>query len=310
MDIKKDIRQMVLAAGAHSCGFARAEAVDEVHWDHYQQWIASGCNGSMDYCGRYADVRRDPRLLIYEAGELGDGVSATVISCAFSYNTTQRNPLIASYALGLDYHYVIKQRLMAVADEICSRYGGKARVTVDSAPIMEKYWAVRAGIGFQGRNGLVIIPGAGSFCFLAEIIWSGEVEADAPCALSCGDCRRCERACPGQAIQGHGSIDARRCVSYLTIEHRGALPADANLGGSIYGCDKCQLACPHNGKAPASEIAEFAPRPEMLSLDRDALLSITPSQYKKLVAHSAMRRVPLSRLKANMKAGQRSATGE
>ncbi len=290
--LKESVRLRALSLGACACGFAVAEPVDAATQEHYQQWLARGGNASMDYCARYADVRSDPRLLLEGA--------RTVICFAFAYPETQGD--IASYALGLDYHYVIKDKLSQLSAFIKEQWGGECRAVVDSAPMHERYWAVKAGIGFIGVNRLLIVPGAGTYVLLGELLWTGAIEPDEPCELSCYQCMACVKACPGGALDGCGNFDASRCVSYLTIEHRGDLPPDANLAGSIYGCDQCQRICPHNSGNPRpSVLPEFMPRAEVCDLSRDEILTMTPSHYKKLVAHSAMRRVPLAQLQRNVR---------
>lgn len=293
--MRDTIRQWALEVGASKCGFAEAREVDAPAVAVYEDWIARGRHGSMDYCARYADVRRDPRLLL-------DG-ARTVICCAFCYNAPRESGLIAKYALGLDYHWVVKQRLMALGRRIEQAYGGTTRALVDTAPMRERYWAQQAGLGFIGINNQLIIPGMGSYFFLGELLWTGSVEPDRPCAESCGGCMACVRACPAGALDGRGGCDAGRCLSYLTIEHRGPLPAGTLIGPCAYGCDICQKACPHNSGAPFTAIPELQPRPEILALTPEEIEQMTPSHYKKLVAQSAMRRVPLARLRRNLECG-------
>lgn len=246
----------------------------------------------MQYCEKYCDVRDDPRLLL-------DGAK-TVISCAFPYFSGHSTTLISRYALGADYHHVVKERLMRLAQKIQEAYGGECRAVVDTAPMRERYWAVKSGIGFIGLNNQLIIPGMGSYFFLGELLWTGEVSPDDACDLTCIKCRRCIILCPGKALDGKGACDARKCVSYLTIEHRGELPADANLAGKIYGCDVCQQVCPHNRAEPVEPLAEFMPDAEIAGLTPDELKGMTASHYKKITARSAMRRAPLQQLLRNI----------
>ena len=214
---KEDIRRIVLDAGACRVGFAAAGPVGDSTRRRYDSWIAGGRHAGMAYLGRYGDVRSDPRLLL-------DG-AATVRSCAFDYRPSRRHPLFADYSLGEDYHDVLRSRLTAAAEVICSRYGGLTRICVDTAPIRERYWAARAGVGVIGLNGLIIVDGIGSKVFLAEILWTGEVGPDlSRLADICMNCGACVRACPGRALGGDMTLDARSCNSYLTIEHRGDLP--------------------------------------------------------------------------------------
>lgn len=292
--MKESIRHKAIELGAYRCGFALAQKVSGEAVALYRRWIEDGCHGEMAYCAKYLDERDDPRLLLEGA--------RTVISCAFPYaertdadgrtdSASLPFGLIASYAHGEDYHYWVKDRLKRLGQWIEENYGGATRACVDTAPIRERYWAREAGIGFIGVNNQLIIPGAGSRFFLGELLWTGSIAPDEPCALTCGGCRACVRACPGSALDCRGGCDARRCVSYLTIEHRGPLPADANLGGMIYGCDACLDACPHNDYKSYKTYKSY----EIC----DELMSMTPSHYRKLVAHSAMRRVPLAQLRRN-----------
>ncbi len=293
---KEAIRQTALNLGAVACGMARADTVSSQDAAIYNQWLSEGCHGEMAYCEKYRDVRHDPRLLLEGA--------RTVICCAFSYyNENCEYPLasrISRYAWGDDYHYVIKSRLNQLADFIIANYGGTCRATVDTAPIRERYWAMRSGIGFTGRNGQFIVPGAGSYCFLGELLWTGEVPPDSPCSLNCASCMACVKACPGKALDGTGRCDARKCISYLTIEHRADLPSKANLSGSIYGCDICQKACPHNRNIPQTTLPEFNPVNPILECGEDELLTIKPSHYKRLIRRSAMQRIPLAQLRRNI----------
>lgn len=279
--MKESIRHKAIELGAYRCGFALAQKVSGEAAALYRRWIDAGCHGEMAYCAKYLDERDDPRLLL-------DG-ACTVISCAFPYAARPSGP-IASYAIGEDYHHWVKDRLKRLGQWAEENYGGATRACVDTAPIRERYWARQAGIGFIGINNQLIVPGAGSRFFLGELLWTRAVDPDEPCGLTCGDCQACVRACPGSALDGRGGCDARRCVSYLTIEHRGALPAGADLGGMLYGCDACIDACPHNN---GSEVEDAT---DEISPD---LMAMTPSHYRKLVARSAMRRAPLAQLRRN-----------
>ena len=288
------VLSLLQGAGALRAGIASARPVSPEVEAQYREWIASGSHGEMSYLDRYHDVRRDPRLLL-------DGARSVIVA-AFNYYTPPReSPLQwAMYALGDDYHEVIRRRLSAVAEEITRQTGAACRVTVDTAPVRERYWATRAGIGFIGRNNQLIIPGSGSYFFLGEIITTLEIEPDSPAEPGdCGACRQCVDACPGHALDGHGGLDARRCLSYLTIEYRGTLPTDIPLGRHVYGCDECQRACPHNRHAIPTVIPEFAPREQILALTPDDILAMDPAAFAANVANSAIRRTRLSGLQRN-----------
>jgi len=279
-------------------GIAAAMPVERYAVDSYKEWLVAGCNAGMGYLDRYNDVREDPRLLLEGA--------KSIIVCAFNYYQEKRRdeslPEFALYSYGLDYHEVVRERLERLAAKLREDFGGETRVCVDTAPLRERYWAQSAGIGFIGRNNQLIIPGKGSYFFLGEILTTVNFIPDEPCRLSCGDCMACVKSCPGGALPGYGAVDARRCLSYLTIEHRGEFDAPLNLGNHIYGCDECQSVCPHNRNAVPTDIDEFKPSEAFMALDRDAIAGLTPEKFNSIFRHSAIRRTKLSGLLRNLKA--------
>ncbi len=292
-NVKESVRQAVIAAGACRVGFAEAVEVDDSDIGRYIAWLRQGKHGGMDYLKRYIDIRRNPVLLLDEA--------KTVICCAFDYRPSERHRLFADYALGLDYHEVIRQRLNVAAETIRSRFGGSTRICVDTAPVRERYWAARSGVGFLGLNGQLIVEGIGSKVFLAEILWTEAVEADASrLDESCCGCRACVSACPGHALDGSGALDAMRCLSYLTIEHRGELPDNIRFDGRIYGCDICQDVCPYNKNTHGTTaIDEFKPSREFMALDIEDIKTMDPGRFKSIFSHSAVQRAKLSGLRRN-----------
>lgn len=301
-----EVSDLARQAGAVAVGFATADAVDAATSDAFRRWLAAGCYGSMAFMERYVDLRLDPRLLVEGA--------RTVISMAFPYAPVDgyHHPCISDYALGLDYHHVLRARLQPVADAIVAAHGGEARICIDSAPVLERYWAVRAGVGFIGLNHQLIVPDMGAGMFLAEIITTAEFTPSAPCTLTCDGCRRCLQACPGRALSAPLStlhtplstnMDARRCVSYLTIEHRGDLPADANLGAMVYGCDVCRRVCPHSAGAPAP-LPEFTPRAEVMAHTRATLAAITAGPFRRLASGSPIARISAAQLRRNASAAK------
>lgn len=301
-----ELRRRLKDAGVFKSGIARVEAVDAATVTGYDRWLSEGMNGEMAYLEKYHDIRSNPALLLPGA--------RSVVSCAFNYwwGPVDSPLRWASYALGDDYHDVVRGRLQSVADAITAETGAECRVCVDTAPILERYWAVRSGVGFIGLNQQLIIPGAGTHFFLGEIITTLDLAPDAPCTLTCGECRRCLRACPGGALRENDkapgnpasevTLDSRRCLSYLTIEYRGEFPEGTRPGKHIYGCDVCQEVCPHNSKAPLSDIEEFRPRAAILRLDTDAILEMRQEDFSAIFRKSAIKRTKLAGLQRNARA--------
>lgn len=326
-----DIRREVFAVGAYACGVVRAMPVTAEAVARYDEWLADGNAGNMDYLGRYGEVRRDPRLLL-------DGEGArTLIVTLFAYqdnvHPTEGVPYIAHYALGQDYHDVLRRRLRTVIGQLRPRFGGKWRVCVDSAPLMERYWAARAGLGVIGDNGCLIVPGVGANFFIATIVTTAQMPTDDPVegTSHCLGCGRCVRACPTGALRGDGSVDARRCISYLTIESHDDIPADIPTGNTLYGCDVCRRACPlaccktdgqgrqleHSEHSESSEhssvstsgkfaetmtvLPEFTPDSRLLSMTVADWRALDDEGYAALIAHSAMRRVSLDKLRSTLR---------
>lgn len=305
-----EIKELLAGAGVYRSAIAEVSPVDAAAVEAYRAWIASGMHGSMTYLEKYDDLRSDPRLLLEGA--------RSVVSCAFSYfwggngGCCGEHPykemdgklVWAEYALGDDYHDVVRARLSAVAQTITERTGAECRVCVDTAPLRERYWAVKSGLGFIGLNNQLIIPGAGSRFFLGEILTTLNLEPDRQSGpVSCEGCGKCVAACPGKALRADGDgrvrLDARRCLSYLTIELRGELPEDVRLGRHIYGCDECQLVCPHNRMSPLSEIEEFRPRKEILELSAQRIAEMSQEEFSSIFRRSAIKRAKLAGLQRN-----------
>ena len=231
----------------------------------YDRWLHCGNNADMEYMERNRLVRLDP-------ARLHEG-TRTVIAAAFNYRPVRRSVYFADYAIGADYHYVLKQRLGEAADALCRRFGGSSRIVVDSAPMRERYWAQRAGIGFVADNGMLCVPGYGMAVVLGFILWTGEALPDTPSAGECLHCGRCRKACPGGALGPDGQLDARRCLSYLTIEHRGEFPDGMFRMPKVYGCDNCRRSCPLDC-GPATDIPEFTPVAEIMDLTPEEMAEL------------------------------------
>ena len=257
--VKAAIREQAAALGFDALGIARAETL-ESHQPLLSAYLEKGHHGKMGYMARHIDKRLDPRLLLKGA--------RSVIVAAYNYypamgqakGTSYR---IARYAYGQDYHRVIKDKLHKLAQAV-EEIAGKhtCRVFTDSAPVLEKAWAERAGLGKTGKNTCFIIPRKGSYLFLGEIITTMDLAPDEAFEKDlCGHCRRCMDACPTQAITDAGQLDARRCLSYLTIELKDRIPDEfrAKSRGWVFGCDICQEVCPHNRFAAPSNEKAFRP---------------------------------------------------
>lgn len=296
------LSEALRASGAAVWGVAEAGEVNAAEMAAYDRFIAEGRHASMDYLARYREIRLNPLRLLDPVPEMG-----SVIVCAFPY-TADYEPApgadrIARYALGDDYHEALRKRLKPVA-ALLREAGYQACVCVDSAPILERYWAERAGLGRRGLNHQLIIPGLGSYFFLAEIVTDAPVFEEFKTYnsynerhKSCSGCGACVAACPTGALRPDGTFDARLCINYLTIEHRGELPATVGgkptaelLDGVLYGCDRCQECCPCNRAIEAAPLPEFRPREALLSLNRAALESLDPETLAALLRRSPLRR--------------------
>ena len=285
--------QCAIEAGAVAAAFAQCGPIEPRFADIYDDWLARGANAGMDYMEQYRDIRNDPRLLLEGA--------RSMLCCAFPYGQSaeDRCELFSDYAVGDDYHEVLRRRLEPVATLMQQIVpGSNTRICIDTAPLRERYWAMRAGVGFIGINNQLIVPGIGSKVFLAEILWTAEAEYGSPVANGCAHCGRCVKACPGGALDGNGGINCRMCLSYLTIEHRGELPDNLTLPHRIYGCDICQDVCPHNSHS-VEPLAEFRPRPSVKALTRSKIIELTQTEFSSTFTHSAVKRAKLAGLQRN-----------
>ena len=252
----------------------------------------------MEWAARHCDLRDDPERLLPGA--------KSVVVVAMNYYPPRLQPAdapqFAYYAYGRDYHEVIKQRLWQLAASLEQLAPCQTRCCVDSAPIRERYWAQQAGLGFIGLNNALILPNRGSYYFLGVLLTTLELEPDTPCTLSCGACRACIDACPSGALSGDGAVDARRCLSCLTIEHHGELPdwVSSVLGNRVFGCDECQKCCPHNRHAQPTQVTELHPTDDFLSLTYDRIAQMDQPEFSRLFSHSAVRRTKLAGLQRNL----------
>lgn len=282
--------------GFDICGIARAETVSEETIQKYNGWIGKGKHATMGYLERNCEKRFDPTLLV-------EGCRS-VICVALNYSPKQTIEGIADYAQGKDYHKIIKDKLYLLLQSINNICKVQGRAFCDSAPVLERYWATTAGIGYIGRNRQLIIPGKGSKFFLGELFVDIELCYDTPQLKNlCGNCRKCIENCPGMALSDEG-LDASKCLSYLTIEHRSDLPENIGkkMGNCFYGCDRCQTVCPHNRFSTPNDIPELQPSEELLGMTSDKWGTLTKEQYSALFAGSAVERCGYEQLVRNITA--------
>jgi epoxyqueuosine reductase len=311
-DIRRWGRGLGFAAVGISAGETGAASV------RLQEWLAQGRQGDMDYMGRQAHLRGEPRLLL----PAGSGPSLRVISARMDYRprgddsgwldrewrrgADREAAVISIYARGRDYHKVLRARLRSLAGRIAQAAPNAAlRVCTDSAPVFEVEFARAAGLGWRGKHTLLLEADSGSMFFLGEIITDLPLPADAPASEHCGSCRRCIDACPTQAIVAPYELDARRCISYLTIEHKSSIPLEFRslIGNRVYGCDDCQLACPWNKFARTAELPDFDVRH---GLDRATLLELfawSEAEFRQRHAGSAILRIGYERWLRNLAVG-------
>ena len=282
--------------GFDICGIAKAEAVTDGVACAYNCWIEQQKHGTMQYLERNCEKRFDPTKLV-------EGCKSIVV-VAMNYAPQEPVEGIAAYAIGNDYHKVVKDRLFMLLNSINAIQPTKGRAFCDSAPVLERYWAVKAGLGWIGRNRQLIIPGKGSCFFLGELLIDAELEYDMPfTANHCGNCHKCIDNCPTGALTTDG-FDACKCLSYLTIEYRGELPENIGkkMENRFYGCDCCLKACPNNRFSTPNNTPEFKPSDELLKMNINKWKELTKEQYDTLFAKSAVERCGYEQLMRNISA--------
>ncbi|HVR76638.1 MAG TPA: tRNA epoxyqueuosine(34) reductase QueG [Planctomycetota bacterium] len=291
------VRRVVLEAGFHRVGIAAAAPASA--GPRLRQWIEKGFGGEMDYIERSVERRSDP-------GRVLEG-ARSVITAALHYGNARggmdgRRPgaaeprgVIAAYARGEDYHRILDARLADACRRLEERFGGRHRYYADTGPVLERHWAEEGGVGWIGKNTCAIDADEGSFFFLGAILTTLRLEPDSPAVNHCGSCRLCLDACPTGAFASAYELDARLCISYLTIEHRGPIPPalEPRLGNLIFGCDICQDVCPYNGPRSLEGDAALSPREENMEPSLLELASLDEEGFRRRFPRSAVRRAKL-----------------
>lgn len=283
----KHIKAQAQRLGFVACGLAKAEPVNESFARRYRRWLELDYCGEMDYMRRNIEMRLQPDLLV-------PGVK-TIVSLAMNYMPESRQPAISLYAQGKDYHDVMHERMRQLMED-CELEG---RCFVDTAPVMERYWAWKSGIGIVTQSGLIAVPGYGPTVFLGELFLTAEADHyDQPLPHSLPEEIGWTKVCPALTPEG---LDARRCISYQTIEHRGPLPEELELKRTFYGCDRCLRATPQFAESQPTEEQAFQPSEALQKMTADDWQGLTEEQYRALFKGSAVKRAKYEGLIRNIK---------
>jgi len=302
MSLKEKYTQMIKTEASRlgflSCGISKADFLkDEA--PKLEAWLKNDFHGEMKYMENHFDKRLDPRLLV-------DGAKS-VISLSYNYYPEEHQRKdsykIAKYAYGQDYHHVIKAKLKELSVFIQEQIGEvKGRVFVDSAPVMERAWAKKSGIGWVGKHSLILQKQQGSFFFLSELVIDLELDYDTPMTDHCGTCTKCIDACPTEAILPNNTVDGSKCISYFTIELKDNVPNDfkGKFDDWMFGCDICQEVCPWNRFSKPHNELLFAPKSELLNMSKKDWEEITEEVFGKVFQKSAVKRTKFSGLQRNI----------
>ncbi len=298
-NLSKIIKSEAISIGFLSCGISKAEFLSE-EAPKLESWLKSGFNGEMSYMERNFDKRLDPRLLVPGC--------KSIVSLLFNYYTEKKakkdhEPKISSYAYGKDYHFVIKAKLRELLSRIKNLVGDiNGRVFVDSAPVMDKAWAKKSGLGWIGKNTNLINKKTGSFFFIAELILDLELEYDRPTTDHCGSCTACIDSCPTNALATPYKIDATKCISYATIELKNNIPNSFkdNMKGWIFGCDICQDVCPWNRFSKNHNEPSFEDKKNISNMSKKQWEDLTKEVFDKVFKESPIKRTGYSGIKRNI----------
>jgi epoxyqueuosine reductase len=293
------VKSLSKALGFDYCGISKAVFLEE-EAPKLEAWLNKQMHGEMQYMENYFDKRLDPRLLV-------DGAKS-VISLLINYHTEEKQsdskaPKISKYAYGEDYHYVIKEKLKTLVERLKEKIGDiNGRVFIDSAPVLDKAWAKKSGLGWVGKNSNLINKQSGSFFFIAEIICDVAFEYDTAIKDYCGTCTKCIDACPTDAIVSPYVVDGSKCISYLTIELKNNIPNQFKnmMDDWMFGCDICQDVCPWNRFSAPNQEPLFQPKEQLLNYSKKDWEEITEEIFKDLFKDSAIKRTGFSGLKRNI----------
>jgi epoxyqueuosine reductase len=299
-NINREIKTAALKLGFSFCGIALAEPLENKR-EYYSAFIKENRHGIFQYLETNLEKRLDPGLILEDA--------KSVIAVLLNYYppeifSEEDNFIIAKYAYGKDYHAVLKNKMNDLIRFLNAEYPGlKAKSFVDSGPVMEKTWAQQAGLGWQGKNTLLINKNSGSFYFIGIIITNLDLDPDQPETDHCGECRRCVEACPTEALSHPYQLDISRCISYHTIENKNGIPEEfkEKLHDRIYGCDICQDVCPYNKFASPPHESDFLPSAKLKMMRKKDWLSLTEEQFNTLFIGTPVYRTGYRRLKENIR---------
>lgn len=294
------IRQKAYSLGFNVCGIAPARKLYEEE-NRLGKYLDLNYNGEMAYMANHFEKRLDPVLLV-------PGAKSVIVALLnyFPKKIQQADniPVVSKYAYGRDYHEVIKNKLQELYNYIQNMVAPvNGRFFTDSAPVLERAWAVQAGLGWIGKNGLLLNKKLGSFFFIGELIIDLELDYDEPYTKEhCGKCTRCLDACPTKALIGPKALDARRCISYLTIEKKGEIPEEfkPQFERQVFGCDVCQDVCPWNQNLIPHNTEEFNPHPDFLKLSENNWEALDENKFEQLFGYSALKRAGFNKLKSNI----------
>lgn len=292
------IKEKARELGFSYCGISKASFLEE-EAPRLESWLKRNMHGSMTYMENHFDKRLDPRLLVPGA--------RSVVSLLLNYYPEEKQIedsfKISKYAYGEDYHFVIKDKLKSLLSGIQDEIGEvEGRVFVDSAPVLDKAWAARSGLGWIGKNNNLIRKGEGSFFFIAELIIDLDLEYDAPTTDHCGSCTACIDACPTQAIESPYIVNGSKCISYLTIELKDAIPDEftGKLDDWMYGCDVCQDVCPWNRFSKPHSEPLFQPKSSLIDYDKQQWKDLTNELFNDIFRKSAVKRAKFTGLMRNI----------